>query len=125
MAIEASLVGDWAETYPAHGHLALILPLSFEGQGAIKDLRLRVEGISGPLAWSGCWHDGIALPRPPSMAAPVVARCIFQGTGQHSADYHITLEGKSGWTWQTWGEFDLRPGVARYVMRLDRVKQRT
>ena len=120
MTIEARLVGDWAEAYPKPGHLALILPLALEGGGTVGDMRLRVEGISRPLAWVGCWYGGAFLARPASVKPPVSIVCVFQGEGVHQVSYRVTLEGAVGrtWrTWQTWGEFDLRPGVARYVVR--------
>ena len=121
MTIEARLVGDWAETYPGNAQIAFILPLAFEGPGIIKDLRLRVEGVHKPLAWVGCF-DGLGLFRPAPVTAPVTAQCIFRGAGQHAPDYQVRVEGKTGWTWQVWGEFELRPGVARYVMRPSKVK---
>lgn len=124
MTIEASLVGDWAETYPGNAQIAFILPLAFEGDGTIKDLRLRVEGFVRPLAWTGCF-DGLTMSRPAHVAAPIMLQCVFRGDGKHQPDYYVTLEGKTGWTWQTWGEFDLQPGVARYVVRPNRAKQRT
>ena len=125
MTIEASLVGDWAETYPKPGHLALILPLAFEGSGSLHALRLRVEGISKPLDWIGCWHNGALYPRPSALAVPVSVSCVFQGQGQHAPVYMVAIEGKSVWTWDVLGEFQLRPGVTRYVVRPGKAKQRT
>ena len=124
MTIEASLVGDWAEAYPKRGSLALVLPLALDGAGEVKAMRLRVEGIPTPLRWVGLW-DGkeiISLNFLPPIETPASIYCVFVGPGQHQPDYRVTLEGKTGWTWQTWGEFELRPGVARYVMRPSKVK---
>lgn len=115
--VEVSLAGDWAETYPRKGHLALILPLAFEGVGTVKDLRLRVEGIHKPLGWAGCWHDGVLLPRPARLDAPIRAACVFRGEAEHRPLYLVTVEGRTGWTWQAWGEFTLRPGSARRILR--------
>jgi hypothetical protein len=120
MTIEARLIGDWAEAYPRKGHLALILPLALDGAATIKAMRLRVEGIPTPLRWVGLW-DGASVVGSP-LTASVAARCVFVGAGQHQPAYHVTLEGKIGWAWQTWGEFELRPGVARYVMRPSKAK---
>lgn len=117
MTIEAKLVGDWAEAYPKPGHLALILPLTLEGNGAVKDMRLRVEGISKPLSWVGCWYGGALLPRPASLGAPISVVCVFQGEGAHQPAYVVATQGKTAWTWDVLGEFVLRPGVARYVVR--------
>ena len=126
--IEARLVGDWAETYPRPGHLALIIPLALEGDGTIGDMRLRVEGISRPLVWVGCWYNGEFVPRPAHVKPPLSIVCVFAGEGQHQAAYVATLEGAIGrtWrTWQDWGEIALQPGVARYVVRPQGAKQRT
>ena len=113
MTIEARLIGDWAEAYPQRGSLALVLPLALDGVGTVKAMRLRVEGIPTPLRWVGLWDGGAGLP----LTAPIAVRCVFVGPGQHQPDYRVTLEGKTGWTWQTWGEFELRPGVARYIVQ--------
>ena len=122
--IEARLVGDWAETYPKRGHLALILPLALEGTGTIKDMRLRVEGVSRPLSWAGCWYGGTLVPRPAALTAPITVTCVFRGEAEHQPAYLVTLEGRTGWTWQAWAEVALRPGVARYVMRPGKAKTR-
>ena len=120
--IEATLIGDWAEAYPGRGQLTLIMIVHLDGDGPVKDMRLRVEGVTKPLAWAGCYYGGRVMSRPDHLAAPNNVSCVFQGQGKHAPSYHAALEGKTGWTWQTWGEFELRPGVARYVMRPSKVK---
>ena len=117
MTIEARLIGDWAEAYPGKGQLTLIMIVHLDGDGLVKDMRLRVEGVTKPLAWAGCYYGGRVVPVPGTLTAPNSVSCVFQGQGKHAPSYRATLEGKTGWAWQTWGEFELRPGVARYVVR--------